>query len=181
MEFTTSRADIVRSASQRWLLAHWNGLRGATALPIWKGLQQDLVQASADLSLTEVVAADAIHRFKIQFHGTRVGELYGSASCAGKFLDEVLPSGYSAPAHATYRQAVTTRLPIYTIADMRDRAGRIVHHERLLLPFGEDGVNVDRILASLEIVSPEGAFDHRELMKAPGKPPAFAFLTTIQL
>ena len=155
-------------------------MRGATALPIWQGLQQDLARVSADLSLNEVVVADATIRFKIQFHGTRIGELYGRVSCAGKFLDEILPAAYSEPALATYRQAVATRLPVYTIADMRDAAGRIVHYERLLLPFGRDGVNVERILASLEIVSPEGTFDHRGLMKAPEKAPAFAFLTTIQ-
>lgn len=155
-------------------------MRGATALPNWPGLQQDFAQVSADLSLNEVVVADATTRFKIQFHGPRIGELYGSASCVGKFLDEILPAAYSAPALATYRQVVATCLPVYTIADMRDAAGRIVHYERLLLPFGGDGVNVDRILASLEIISPEGAFDHRGLMKAPEKTPAFAFLTTIQ-
>jgi hypothetical protein len=180
MEFATSRPDIVRSINQRWLLGRWNGMRGAASLPEWSGLPQDFAHASADLSLTDVVASDGTARFQIQFHGPRIGELYGRASCVGKFLDEILPAAYSAPALATYRQAVATRLPIYTIADMRDPGGRIVHYERLLLPFGRDGVNVDRILASLESVSPEGAFDHRGLMKAPEKAPAFAFLTTIQ-
>lgn len=155
-------------------------MRDATALPTWQRLQPDLAHAFANLSLTEVVGADATARFRIKFHGSRVGELYGRTSCAGKFLDEILPAGYSAPALATYRQVVATRLPVYTIADMRDPAGRIVHYERLLLPLGSDGDQVEEILASLEIVSPEGAFEHHGLMKTPGKAPAFAFLTTIQ-
>ena len=41
---------------------------------------------------------------------------------------------------------------------MRDPAGRIVHHERLLLPFSHGGAEVDRILASIEAASPEGPF-----------------------
>jgi hypothetical protein len=50
----------------------------------------------------------------------------------------------------------------------------------LLLPFGRDGAAVDRILASLETVSPEGAFEHRDILKSAKKPPAFALCTTIQ-
>jgi hypothetical protein len=62
---------------------------------------------------------------------------------------------------------------------MRDRAGRIVHFERLLLPFGQDGTAVDRVLASIEAVSPEGAFDSRDLMTASASPPAYAFCAVI--
>src|SRR5262245_48891709 len=53
-----------------------------------------------------------------------------------------------------YRHGVATRLPVYTVSDMRDRTGRIVHYERLLLPFATEGFEVNRILASLETVSP---------------------------
>jgi hypothetical protein len=180
MEFTSSRADIVRSANQRWLLAYWNDRRGAASLPVWRGLEQEFARASDDLSLNEVVADGATVRFRIKLHGARIAELYGSTSCVGKFLDEILPAAYREPALTTYRQTVSSRLPVYTIADMRDAAGRIIHYERLLLPFGRNDADVERILASLEIISPEGAFDHRGLMKAPEKAPAFAFLTTIQ-
>ena len=178
MQFATSRADIVRSASQRWLLGVWNRVRGTSTLPQWQGLQPEFATASDDLSLTMVVPAQDSIRFRIDFHGPRIAELYGRTTCVGRFLDEILPAGYSEPALATFRQAVNTRLPVYTIADMRDADGRIVHYERLLLPFGRE--QAEHILASLEIASPEGAVDHRALMKAPTKAPAFAFLTTIQ-
>ena len=36
--------------------------------------------------------------------------------------------------------------------------------ERLLLPFSHDGFAIDRILASLETVSPEGEFDNRDVL-----------------
>jgi hypothetical protein len=180
MEFMSARPDIVRSTSQRQLLEHWDSWRRSRLLPKWCGLAQGFAQTSNDLSLTEVVTAADTIRFQIRFHGTRIAELYGRTSCVGKFLDEILPPAYRERALATYHQAVTTRLPVYTVADMRDGNGRIVHYERLLLPFGEDHATVDRILASLETVSPEGDFDGRGLMKQPGKAPAFALCATIQ-
>jgi hypothetical protein len=63
---------------------------------------------------------------------------------------------------------------------MRDPTGRIVHHERLLLPFTHNGTEVDRILASIEAASPEGPFQMRDLMKSPVRPPVIALCTTIQ-
>jgi hypothetical protein len=49
-----------------------------------------------------------------------------------------------------------------------------------LLPFSQGGTQVERILSSLETVSPEGSFDNRNLMTSPGRPPAFALCATIQ-
>jgi hypothetical protein len=150
-------------------------------LPTWQGLQpQSLAIPPDDLSLTEVVAANGSERFRICFHGTRVATLYGRTTCVGKCLDEILPAAALPAALATYRHVVATRMPVYTVSDMRDRAGRIVHYERLLLPFCGNGASVERILASLETVSPEGAFDKDGLMTALPKPPAFALCTTIQ-
>jgi hypothetical protein len=181
MEFISSRPDVVRSINQRWLLNYWNRLRSRTVLPKWQALEiEELAGILESLSFHDVVSADGATRFLIRFHGKRIGELYGR-HCMGKFLDEILPRNYSNAAHATYHQAVASKLPIYTIADMRDRSGRIVHYERLLLPFADEGEVVSRILASLETVSPEGAFESSGLMQSPPKPPAFALCTMIQL
>ena len=181
MEFMSSLPDVVRSITQRWLLTYWNRLRQDAELPMWQGLEAEELASGLDsLSFQDVVAADGELRFQIRFHGRRIAELYGRADCVGKFLDEILPPSYADAAQVTYREAVKTKLPVYTIADMRDRAGRIVHYERLLLPFTSDGATVNRILASLECVSPEGAFESRDLMQSPPKPPAFALCTTIR-
>src|SRR5262249_20126351 len=75
--------------------------------------------------------------------------------------------------------AVAHRLPVYTISDTRDATGRIVHYERLLLPLTGDGADVAHVLASLETVSPEGAFDNHGLITATGRSPAFALCTSI--
>jgi hypothetical protein len=180
MEFMSSRPDIVRAASQRGLLSLWNRLRGAGSLPQWRDVDSGEFGPVDNLSYSDVIASHSATRYLIRFHGQRIAELYGRTSCVGKYLDEILPPSYSATALSTYHQVVASKLPVYTVADMRDAAGRIVHYERLLLPFSRDGASVDRILASLEAVSPEGEFDQRDLMKAPPKPPAFALCTIIQ-
>jgi hypothetical protein len=181
VEFTQSGPDIIRSDNQRWLLDYWMSAPKHAGLPVWDGLQAGKTAIPLDdLSWTEVVESSAVTRFRIGFHGSRIAQAYGRENCVGKFLDEVLPPAYSNAALATYRQAVHGRLPVYTVSDMRDSGGRIVHYERLLLPFTVSGLQTERILASLETLSPEGAFEHRGLMASPGRPPAFALCTTIQ-
>jgi hypothetical protein len=181
MEFTLSGPDIVRSDHQRWLLNHWAGQRQLATLPIWHGL--DVIEVAVpfdDLSYTEVVKENGNMRFRIAFHGSRIAQAYGRSNCIGKFLDEILPPGYSNVALSTYRQTVEGKLPVYTVSDMRDPAGRIVHYERLLLPFTIAGGETERVLASLESHSPEGQFENSGLMVSPARPPAFALCTTIQ-
>lgn len=181
MEYMLSPPDIVRSSNQRILLDYWHTLRADRALPVWCKVRTDKLAIShEDLSYTSVVGKDSARRFQITFHGTRVAEAYGRMNCVGKFLDDILPPAYSAAALSTYHQVVEGRQPVYTVSDMRDPAGRIVHYERLLLPFGIGGPDVERILASLETSSPEGAFEHRSLMTTSARPPAFALCTTIQ-
>jgi hypothetical protein len=141
---------------------------------------EDLAIPLDDLSCTAVVGLDGSARFQIQFHGARIAEAFGRANCVGKFIDEILPPDYAETALSTYRQVVEGRLPVYTVSDLRDPSGRIVHYERLMLPFANGGNAVERILASLETVSPEGDFVNRELMVAPARAPAFALCTTIQ-
>jgi hypothetical protein len=119
-------------------------------------------------------------RFLVRACGARIMEYLG-VDCPtrgeGRYIEDALPPAYRDAALSTFLEVVTAREPVYTIADMRDGAGRIVHFERLLLPFGEDGISVDRVLASIEAVSPEGAFESRDLMAA--SPPAFAFCAVI--
>jgi hypothetical protein len=121
MEFISSRPDVVRSINQRWLLNYWNRLRAGAPLPKWQALEaEDLAASLESLSFQDVVGTDGSARFQIRFHGKRIAELYGRTNCVGKFLDEILPPSYGNAALATYRQAVSSRLPVYTIADMRD-------------------------------------------------------------
>lgn len=181
MEFMQSGPDIVRSDHQRCLLDYWASQRGPGSLPIWRGLNaNDFAVPFDNLAWMEVEGVDAEARFRMRFHGPRLSEALGPIEGEGKLIDDFLPPAYLGSAIATYREVVRTKGPVYTVSDMRDLAGRIVHHERLLLPFSTDGGKADRILASIEAASPEGLFELRDLMKSPNRPPVIALCATIQ-
>src|SRR5262245_31520565 len=181
MEFMQSGPDIVRSDRQRWLLDHWASKRNGGSPPIWRGLNSNEFAIPFDyLAWMEVVEEDGAPRFLMRFHGPRLAVALGSIEGEGKFIDDFLPPSYLNAANATYREVVRTKRPVYTVSDMRDPTGQIVHHERLLLPFSTDGARVDRILASIEAGSPEGPIEMRNLMKSPVRPPVIALCATIQ-
>ena len=180
MEFLTSRPDIVGSITQRWLLSYWHRLRGSALLPVWPGLEAapELMAMADCLGYADLVGNEDHPRLLLRLQGARMAEAHGGHG-VGKFLDEILKSPYKEASLATCRQSIKTKLPVYTVVDLRDCNQRIVHYERLLLPFGQDGTHVDGMLASIEAVSPEGAFENRDLMNPPEKKPAFALCTTI--
>ena len=180
MQFQSARPEIIQAINQRWLFKNWNESRGTRPLPTWQGLEsREFASMSQNLAFADVVGADGDMRFFMRYHGARIGEAYGS-DCQGKYLDEVLPFGFHNAALATYRHAAATRLPVFTSVNVPDADGRVVVYERLLLPFGRDGKTVDRILASLEMISMEGAFDHRNLMASTQTPSSFAVCASIQ-
>jgi hypothetical protein len=181
MEFTQSGPDIIRSEQQRWLLNHWASLRAHAPLPLWRGLNDAEIKVPFDnLALSDVVGEYDNARFKLEFLGWRLAKSFGGMECVGMFIDDILPPPYRQAAMATYRQATERKVPVYTVSDMRDPGGRIVHHERLILPFTVDGLSTGKILASIEAVSPEGPFEIHELMKSPNRLPVIALCTMIQ-
>ncbi len=185
MEFMQSRPDIIVSDHQRRLLDDWASRRDHGSLPLWRGLDADNFPVPLDnLAWMDVIAAPlAEHggaRFRMGFHGPRLAQALGPVEGIGRFIEDFLPPTYLGTARATYHEVVRTRQPVYTLADMRDQAGRIVHHERLLLPFSLGGTEVQRILMSLDITSPEGPFELRDLMTSRVHPPVFALCAAIQ-
>jgi len=181
MQFSQARPDAVRAISQRWLLNFWQQHLGAHRVPRWQTIEaEDLSRLSSNLSFLDVVAGQGGLRFQIRFHGEMVGRIYGSPDCRGVFLHESKPEPQRAQALAPYRQAVVSGRPVYLIHDVADRQGRLVHYERLLLPFSCDGESVDRILASFEFISPDGGFDNWDLMGKLAAPPALRLSATIE-
>jgi hypothetical protein len=179
MEFVNGRPDLVRAINQRWLLKQWDILRNGRALPDWQNVDtNELAGISANLSYMEVVRNGGQPRFLIAYHGTQMAEVYGS-QCAGKFLDDVLPPALRDGALAIYRYLIEAKRPLYTIADIRDGNGSVVHFERLLLPFGRDDTAVDRIIVSHEMVSHDGAFEVRNLMRSQTAAPAYTCCAAI--
>ena len=165
MQFSVGRPDLVRAINQRWLLKFWKRSRSQQKVPSWQAVEaEDLSRVSANLCFLHVEAAEGAPRLRIFAHGPTIGHVYGSADCRGKYLDEVLPPTACHNALDPYYQAVESGHPVYLVHDVIDSKDRVVHFERLLLPFTTGGEVVDRILASFEFISPEGAFESRELM-----------------
>ncbi len=180
MRYSEARPDVVRAINQRWLLKLWKRHFGTHRLPPWPTVEAaDLSRVAANLSILDVSGVGGTARFLIRYHGEMVGQVYGSPDCRGKYLDEILPAARRNEGLAPYHRALETCRPVYTIYDVSDRHGRLVHYERLLLPFASDGQNIDHILASLEFVCPDGAFESHALMKSLAKLPMPRLLATI--
>ena len=181
MQFDTSRSDVVRAVSQRWLLKIWSEKREGNRVPQWQALEAERLSAmQQNLSFLDVVpGADGAPRFLIRFHGEVIARAYGSTDCRGRYLDEILTQGVCPTGLSPYEKAVRDALPVYTIFEVTDSGGRVVHAERLLLPFARDGENVDRILAAFEFICDDGAFDSEAIMRG-SEEPALRLLTMIE-
>lgn len=180
MQFSVGRPDLIRAINQRWLINFWKASRTQQQVPSWQAVEaQDLSRVSANLCFMHVEPTEAAPRLRIFAHGPTIGRVYGSADCRGKYLDEVLPPSACHNALSPYYQAVQSGHPVYLVHDVIDRKDRIVHFERLLLPFATDGRVVDRILASFELVSPDGAFESDQLMATLREQPVLRLSTKI--
>jgi hypothetical protein len=165
--YETCLPDIVKSVRQRWLLTLWLRLRGERSLPRWSDFDiNDLESCFDDLSILDVLVIDGATRLRIHDHGKNVGAMY-RGQCAGKFLEETLPPAKIAQTLETYEYAASARLPVYTVSRVRDREDKPVLYERLLLPVSDFGERVFRIIAFLETISVDGAFERRDLMVEP--------------
>jgi hypothetical protein len=181
MQFSVARPDVVRAINQRWLLKFWIRHLGSNRVPLWQAIEaEDLSRISDNLSFLDVIGDNENLRFQIRFHGAMVGKVFGAADCRSKFLYENVAEAARAQKLAPYRQVVSSGRPVYTIHDINDREGRLVHYERLLLPFSRDGETVDRILTSFEFICADGAFVSYELMASQAAPPALRLSATIE-
>lgn len=172
MQFNTSRPDVVRAVNQRWLLKVWSQNLDGHRVPRWQAFEAErLSSMQENLSFLDVVPGETgALRFLIRFHGEIIRRAYGSPDGRGRFLDEILTPGVCPTGLAPYEQAARERLPVYTILEVNDRHGRLVHAERLLLPFARNGETVDRILAAFEFICDDGAFDSDAIMQGSEEP-----------
>jgi hypothetical protein len=179
--YSIARPDVVRAVNQRWLLKFWKRHLGTHRVPQWQAIvAENLSRISSNLSFLDVVGTASTACFVVRFNGAMIETVYGGVDHRGHRLDDIMPPKHRDRWLVPYRLAVGCRCPIYTIYDVTDRAGRLVYYERLLLPFGRDGQTVDRILASVEFICPDGTFDDRELMLAQRDPPALRMSARIE-
>ncbi len=181
MNFSIARPDVVRAINQRWLIKSWMQHLGQQRVPQWQTIEgQRLAIMSSNISFLDVIGSGDNVRLKVRFHGSNVATIWGLTDYRGKYLDEVMSAERHAEGLPPYLHAISSGRPVYTIYDVCDCKDRLVHFERLLLPFAADGRTVDRILASFELVSEEGAFDIQGLMKSQSTPPALKMAVMIE-
>lgn len=166
MDFKLVRPDAVRAINQRWLLKFWKRNRGVDEIPPWQAIEsENLTRVSDNLSFLDVTGDGEIKRFRILQHGSGIAKVYGAPDCSGRFLDEVIPRARHSTGLMPYYRAYSTGQPVYTICDVRDKAGRLIHFERLILPFRGEGKAIERIVSCFEFVCEDGAYDADALNK----------------
>lgn len=181
MQFSIGRPDLVRATNQRWLIKFWQRHLESYRVPRWQTVEaENLARFSDSLNFLDVSCAGKDTRFQIRIHCGIFGKAYHPIDCRGKYLDEIVPPDRQTIALAPYHQTVKCGCPVYTIHDVTDCDGRLVHFERLLLPFSRDGNSVDRILASFEFVSPDGAFRSEGLLTTHPLPSALRLSAVIE-
>lgn len=166
MNFQTVRPDAVRAINQRWLLKFWKRHQTADGIPAWQAVEaENLSRVSDNVSFLDVTGEGEVKRFRIRQHGAGVAKVYGDPDCSGRFLDEVIPRDRHPTGLMPYYRAYSTGQPVYTICDVRDKNGRLIMFERLILPFRGGGQTVERILSSFEFICEDGAYDSAALVK----------------
>ena len=181
MDFAKAAPDVVQSINQRWLLNYWKRVRGTRELPVWKHMPVDELGSMVDaLMFCDLVPNREGGRFLIRYLGRRIAQSYGGDFC-GRYLDEALPPAWRENALTTYRKAIEAKRPVYNAVDTRDRDGRLVHLERLLLPFSRDGMVADRVLSSIETISIDGKFAQDNLGRSPHVSSDCALVATIEM
>jgi hypothetical protein len=100
-------------------------------------------------------------RFKIESDGARAAAAWGFSG-RGQYVDQAIGARRWSSAKELYHLCVARASPKISTSEVKDRDGRPVLHERLLLPFGDKGI-VTQIFASLKSIAIEGKF-HNEML-----------------
>ena len=156
---------MVRAINQRWLLKFWKRSLGDLTIPSWRAVEaENLTRVGDNLSYLEVTGKSDIKRFQIRQHGPGVAKVYGSPDCTGRYLDEIIPRERHQTGLMPYYRVFSTAVPVYTVCDVKDKDGRHILFERLILPFSAGGSAVDRMISSFEFVCEDGSFDTAALV-----------------
>jgi len=175
MLFPEKRPDVIQAINQRWLLNFWYRHLGEHRVPRWQAVEaENLTRMADNFTFLDVTGGEGGVRFQIRYYGPTVIRVYGLSDPRGRYLDEVAKTANCPTGLKPYYRAVETGRPVFA-----DREGRLVHSERLLLPFSSDGERVDRLLAAFEFIAPDGAFDQRDLLTLRNAPPALRISATI--
>ena len=179
LDFDSATPSVVRSIKQRDLLNTWLRLYAREpSLPRIDEFQPARIEDElTDLVFLTVDASCDPAGITIQSGGTRVTSAFGNPG-KGRDLEDYLGARLAPMVVPIYRQCIARRLPAYSISHIDDASGRVVAHERLLLPFSE-GSDVTHIVASLKTICEDGGFQIQNLMRGSDKLPVRKLLAII--
>jgi hypothetical protein len=165
MKFANAQIDSIGSQTQRALASYWDGLTKTRFFPsIFDFKPESHLHDAKQLVVWKVERDDSRRRFRALYQGGNVSEAFNYA-WAGKTMDEVIPKFVAGFALDAADECALSGCVIYTVFSTWDTAGRRIDCERLLLPFGQDGITVEQIVASLQLKSLEGEVERTGILE----------------
>lgn len=139
-------AAPIRSDVLRYLVAHWQRMRGSRRMPARADFDPLAVRfALGYISLIEV-HRDPL-RFYFRLDGTKQVDLFG-VDCTRRYLDETMPADHTKMATASYREVVERGEPRYHRRKI-PLYERLIDYEIVILPFSNDGERVDLLMTGI--------------------------------
>lgn len=154
----------IRSNNQRALAMHWNMLAAGRVFPAIDEFRPQATEHPEQMIVWDVEPAEENgYRCRLRSAGLRAQEAFANGM-VGKTMEELVPPVLRAVTFEGTRQCVTSGCAIYEIITTVDANAHQVDCERLLLPFGS-GERVNQILASLQLISFQGAVDRQVIAR----------------
>jgi hypothetical protein len=152
------------SLGQRNLFRWWERRRLDSAVPPVSALADETVVAL----LSECLYYQVMHTpdgvdFLATSHGADVHPLFGRR-LVGTLLTSHVAQALTSEVVETYRVAVETRRPVFTIRRAKDDQGAPVQLEILRLPLGEDGARAEAILSHFSTTGLVPQFSRKQLV-----------------
>jgi hypothetical protein len=164
LTFRTGSFQDIKSISQRNLALYWNRLQEDLGLPSIDHFHPgSRVHEPKQLVVWAIEDDQEPRRFRALRQGEFVAEASGER-WEGKTMDEVTPPNLLPLFSSASNECADRACAIYTILRTQNAQGHVIDLERLLLPFGRQG-KVERIVASLQLISPECQPERRSVKK----------------
>jgi hypothetical protein len=165
MEFEDTTVERITSPTQRGLASHWDSIAGDRPFPdFFEFKPPEHLHDAQQTVIWRVERRNNQHRFRALYQGGKISEAV-SFSWTGKTMDEVVPAFLRDIALDAANECASAGCAVYNVFSTWDARGRRVDCERLLLPFGAPGVGVEQVMASLQLTSPEGEVDRRNIIE----------------
>ena len=139
--------NSVRSNRLRRFFGYWDGRRGQRMMPARSDI--DPVEIPWMLGYVTLHDARPGQNFRFIIDGTRTAEMFG-IDMTGRTVDEYPIPDIREMIRRTLATVVETRRPLRSDLDygVKHQCWR---YERLILPLGADGANVDMLMSAVDV------------------------------